>query len=195
MAVSNIELIQTNVDECELLAIHNPLTFIVEAAYTGTAPEACTCLVYSNSVLLGTYKMIPYSDFLLRRRFVFVGDAIIRSFMEDFTDELITEKSLTKVKNITKNFQLVITCDAISRTVDFTALHGAVQFGEKPSLKAIEQNSHEIYIGGENSPVYIYFYNPFEGSTLTINTPFYDDAAFDFDEEIFYDNDYYSFKI
>jgi hypothetical protein len=195
MAVSNLAIVQSNIDECELLAVHNPLTFLLDATYTGTAPEVCTCEVWADGSLINTYKLIPYSDFLSTRRFCFVGDVILRSYMSDFNDELITEKTLTRVENMTKDFTLIFKCEATEREIDITALHGAVQYGEVPALLPIYNNENETYIGGAGQPIYIYFYNKNDGDILTINSPFYDDAALDYDEYWFTDFDEFIFKL
>lgn len=193
MAITAVNISQDNIqDESNLVAVHSPLIFLVNADYTGAAPEVLYCDVYdSDDVLLGRFKCIPYVDLTSTlRQFMFIADSILRGFMESFDDEVQSGGSIEYVDNITKEFTLEFldTTEAFTDTVDIVACHAVRQFGEDPNMETIFWNEAKTYYGYENKPVYVYIYNDNIGNivgTTPGETGF--EYALDYDDEIFTD--------
>lgn len=174
MSVSAITISQDNkLTGCNLLAIHNPLVFLIDVTYSGETPQKLYCdVINSESVTLATYQCIPYQDISNYRQFAFVADQIIRGEMDDFKDYNSDERVLEFVPNITKQFTLKFYIDeTLSAETDFTACHAARQYGDSPAMQSISQNTNEnTYIAGEGRPVYIYFYNDDETNVITVGS-------------------------
>lgn len=163
MAVSSIDMVQDNITgESNLMCVHNPLVFVFNATYSGTAPTLIYCQIYDeDSVLLGTYKCIPYAEVSgLIRQFIFNADSILRGLMEDFDDFYQASGTMVYVEGMTKVFTLrFISLYETYTDVSIVALHGARQYGDDPNAEAIFNNEAKTYIGAEGKPVYMYIYN------------------------------------
>ena len=198
MSVTNLNITQSNITiTCNLLSVHNPLVFIVDAEYSGIAPDLCTCQVSDeNDAVLGLFSMIPYEDKTNRRTFIFIADSFLRSFMESFDDIKTEEKFFAHVPNMTKLFKLKFECENEETNMSFYGCHSVAQFGETECRTNITGNENTIYYGGENKPIYIYFYNSNPSNNITINTPISsDNYALDNDFAYFKDEDGYFFLI
>ncbi len=197
MSVLSLSIIQDNVSlGIDLLSIHNPLSFIVEALYTDNAPTTCNCSIYDkDDILLGNFSCIPYKDVLNNRQFVFVADNIINSYMESFDDVTSPEQTVHELPNFTKYFKLVFTCESVSVFTEFRGAHAVQQFGQTPQLEEVFNNASMTFYGCENKPVYIYFYNTTEGASISVNTEFAEIYAADYDLTLFIDDDNVLFLI
>ena len=78
MAVSNVDIIQTNIVEgASILSAHNPLVFLITATYTDTPPAWC------KSFIMG-FESDVYNCLYLRdespteRTFYFIADEVLR---------------------------------------------------------------------------------------------------------------------
>jgi hypothetical protein len=200
MAVSSITIVQDNkVGNCDLLAVHNPLVFLIDVVYTSTVPDALFCeLQDSDSNVLNTFSAIPYEDSSTesKRTYAFIASNVLKAYMDDFEDFETDEGTLDFVENITKQFVLRFYIDSIETSIAFTAIHAARQFGELPALTEIYNNNNERYYTGKNNPVYIYIYNSDENNNISIGAPTSDDLyALDYDDVVFVDSDDSRFKI
>lgn len=163
--ITGISVYQDNkIGNSDLLPVHSPLVFLVDASYSGSAPnELYAVLKDENGLELATFNCIPYRDVLATvRRFAFVANDLIRGYMDGFDDEVTTAFSISHVSSITKVFIIEFkdpNGDAASDTVQFTAIHGANQFGSNPNKESIYNNEPNTYIGVINKPVYVYIYN------------------------------------
>ena len=200
MAVSSITIVQGNIiDSCNLLAIHNPLVFLIDVAYTLEVPENLYCDIQDvDENVLGTFTAIPYSDDEITgiRTYAFIADKVLRAYMNSFNDFKTNELELDYVEGITKQFTIRFYIDTTSTSTSFTAIHAARQFGETSYLSDIYNNVSETYYTGVGMPVYIYIYNADINNDVTIGAPASDDlAALDYDSTVFVDSDLSSFKI
>mgnify|MGYP001248771633 CR=1 FL=1 len=186
--------IQSNIADSDMLSVHNPLNFIVQVEHTGTPPDICTVKVKSGGIELAEFNAIPYADDFTTRDFLFIADDVIRSYMDDFEDELIGEKEIRRVTNITKDFELEFECNDEILTVEFTALHASSQLTEDVDVEEVYFNADAFYTGGEDLPVYIYI-SAFETDVITIGSAVTEDYALDYDDYVFQDNDGFLFKI
>lgn len=164
MAISNINIHQDNkVGDSDLLAVHSPLSFLVDVTYSGAIPDILYCDIYHELELLSTFKCIPYQDLLPNeRRFIFIADSIIRGYMGEFDDFIQTENSLVSVPDITKIFELKFRdpdAGVADESVLFTAIQAAKEFGESPNLTEIFNNDSDVYIAAKDKVCYVYFYN------------------------------------
>lgn len=197
MAITSVTISQQNITaSVNLLSAHNPLVFLIDVAYTSSAPDLLNAKLYDgSSVLLETFVCIPYSDATGVRTFAFIADDILRGYMGSIDDFESPEKVLDYVDGITSEFKLKFYDPAnegsIYDEVEFVAMHAARQFGETSYLESIYTNQDETYYAGENMPVYVYFYNNDENNIISVGTgeivfaPLldYDDAALlDFDD-------------
>lgn len=192
MAITNIAISENNIEgDSDLMAVHNPLVFTINATFTGAAPELLYARVYDeDDVLLGTFKCIPYQDLTATiRQFMFIASDILRGFMDGFDDEAQSAFSLAFMENFTKVFNIEFdsqeTPSGSEDEVEVVALHGVRQFGDNPNAENIFNNVALTYYGSENKPIYVYCYNDDAADTITI-TPGLDDDNF-----IEYDGDYF----
>jgi hypothetical protein len=197
MAVTSITISQTNkTGNVDLLAVHNPLVFLVDVAYTSAAPE--TLYVELQDELgdeIETFAAIPYSDVGSIRTFAFIADDILRSYMESYADFESPVGTLEHVPNQTKQYGLRFYIDAIEATVEFVACHAARQFGEDPAMEDIYTNDDDTYYGASGKPVYAYIYNNSTTNLITIDSPTADEYALtDYDDTILIDHDNQYFK-
>jgi hypothetical protein len=195
MPVSSIDLIESNyTGNSNLICIHNPVIFIVQANYIGAAPEYLEALLYDeDDVLLGTFRCIPYLDVTTTsRQFIFVADQIMRGYMGNFDDVLQTGGSLEYIEDRTKVFKLRFQkyMEAITGEYVVVALHGVRQFGDDQNAVSIYNNEPQVYYGAEDMPVYVYFYNndPDAYISMTIGGGS-DEVLLDYDDEEFADFD------
>ncbi len=198
MSLTNLVITQSNItNQCNLVSVHNPLVFIVDAEYSGLAPDLCTCQVSDeNDSVLGLFSMIPYEDKTNKRTFIFIADSFLRSFMESFDDIKTEEKFFAYVPNMTKLFKLKFTCEGSEKNMSFIACHSVAQFGETTYRTNITDNNNTIYYGGQDKSIYIYFYNNSTSNNITVNTPIStDNYALDNDLAYFKDEDGYLFLI
>lgn len=200
MAITNINIVQDNlVNGSNLLPVHSPLSFIIEAVYTAVAPDVLLVEVYdADDNLLESARCIPYTDPTeTTRQFVFKASRLIRSLLENFDDIFQANESFVNVPEITKELKLKFVDSDNAFTFDeqtFVFIHGAEQFGNDPNKDAIFNNEPDIYYAPKDSTVYVYFYNDDPANTVEVNGAFidfepavdFDDVEFsDFDDEIF----------
>lgn len=178
MAITDISIHEDNkVGDSDLLAVHSPLTFLVDVTYTGAVPDVLYCDVYDeDALLLSTFKCIPYQDLLpTQRRFIFIADSIIRGYMDSFDDFVQSENSLVHVDGATKIFELKFRdpdAGVSDESVTFTAINAAREFGENPNLSEIFNNDTQTYIAAKDETVYVYFYNDDTANIITIGDSF-----------------------
>ncbi len=176
MAISTLTIIQDHVIPAasDLLCVHSPLVFIIDAEYSGVAPDYIYASIYDvpGTNFIDKFKMIPYLDVSsTHRQFIFISDSIVRGLMEDFPDFVQTGESLVIVEDITKRFAIKFHDpdeDASDIWTYFTALIATRQFGKDPNAVEIFDNDVDTYIGAANKPVYVYFYNDDANNTLTV---------------------------
>lgn len=174
MAITRIIAIQNNIDSADLLAVHNPLVYIVEVEYTTTVPDL---LYVSEDVTSKIYSCIPYSDPQPgKRQFMFIADEIVRGLMDDFDDEVQEDSTNEYQDRLTKEVEFrfydpvaVSWEEGINELyIDCYFCHATRQFGETPSLNELCNNDAESYIGIVGSPCYVYYYCKDITSTLTV---------------------------
>ncbi len=165
MAITNLTITKSNTtSESKLVAVHSPLVFIIDATYTGAAPNIgdVTAGIYDGTTLLGSFRCNVLSDIAPgTRRFSFRADAILRGYMEDFDDFVQSENSFVPVEYITKEFKIIFAANGVTPLpeVEFVACHGARQFGESENMEEIATNQENTYLGVKGEPVCVYFYN------------------------------------
>ena len=192
--ITGISVYQDNkIGNSDLLPVHSPLVFLIDVSYSGAAPnDLYAILKDENDLELATFNCIPYRDVLATvRRFAFVANDLIRGYMDGFDDEVTTAFSIAYVNGITKIFKVEFKDpdEAVaSQTIQFTAIHGANQFGENPNKDEIYNNEAKTYIGVTNKPVYIYFYNNDVNNVITLQQGGLQEVyALDYDDDFFTD--------
>lgn len=190
MAITSVTITQKNItDDCDLIAIHNPLIFLVDVVYTGTAPESLTVNIYDvDDNLLGTFEAIIYDSETGTITFAFQADDILRGYMDNPDDYEQDLNVLEYVPNTQMQFRIEFVCDTESDEVEFTALHAARQFGDELYLEDIYNNVDQTYYAAKDNVVLVYFYNSNETNVLTIGAPS-DDFFLDYDDVVFTDFD------
>lgn len=173
MAISSVTIVQDNITSGKaLLSAHNPLVFLVEAAYTVSTPEYLKVdLKNSAGTVLNTYIALPYSDTGSILTCRFVADDIFRAYMELFDDTQPNSVGISLDSKSSKLFTLKFydkNNAATNDTVDLCIAHAVRQIGENPCLTSIYNNDAEIFYGYANKPVYVYFFNPTATGDLDI---------------------------
>jgi hypothetical protein len=191
MSVTSLTLSQENTKlGIDLLSVHNPLSFIVDAVWTGTAPVECKCNIYDNeNALLGTFFCIPYKDVLNTRQFIFIADGIFKAYMDSFDDITSPEKVVHDIPQMTKFFKLVFETEGVQTETSFVGAHAVQQFGQTPQMENVYNNAPMRFIGCQDKPIYIYFYNTIDGAGVSVNDPFAEKFAADDDLRLFIDED------
>lgn len=177
MAITSLSIEQDNVvNGSNLMPIHSPLIFLIDANYSGSPPNSINCEIQDDSgTALVTVQCVPFADLNFTvRRFSFMAHNILQAFMDDFDDFEQPENTFMPVPNINKVFKLVFKDpDAAAADVEttITAVHGVRQFGDQPNLSDQFNNDNEkIYIQ-EGLPGYVYFYNDNENNVINIGSP------------------------
>ena len=162
--ITNITVTQDNkISGSDLMAVFSPLIFICDVTYSGATPEKIYVDLYHNFDLLQRYKAIPYTDpTATLRRFLFIADSIIRSYMQKFDDVYNSSDVTVSVPFMTKEFILNFIDPDNESTKDttfFNAALGSRQFSENPNMVSQYNNDNELIIGIENFPSTVYFYS------------------------------------
>lgn len=174
MAIISMTWVQLNTKlGSNLLAIHNPLVFIVNCQFSGAAPDFIYCKVSDSGGELGIYKAIPYRDpDSTNRQFMFIADTVLRSYMPSL-DYVFNSNNITAKVSITKKFTLRFydVNDTRAASYSFLAVHATRQFSDDPCLIGEYSNfqfgeSQGLIIGIENFPTDVYFYNVFNDYTI-----------------------------
>lgn len=176
MAITTINIIQDNIiGASNLLGVHCQIAFIAEVVWSGTAPEYLSVKISDKAGnLLDTYKSIPYNDIgANQRRFLFIGDNLLKWFLPAFDDYLQPVESFIKVPNLDKELIIRFEDPESAGTrfdeVLLTFAHAARQFGEGVNMESLYNNETLEYYAPEDSFVYVYFYNESEANILSIN--------------------------
>lgn len=193
--ITALEIYQSNtLPGCNLISLHNPVVFLVDATYSGEVPDTLTVDLKHGADVLDTFNCLPFKDISgNKRRFAFVADQIIRGEMGAFDDFQSVPKSLEIVPDITKQFTAHFYAGEISSDVDFVACHAARQYGDSQAMEGIVNNTEgTVYLGAAGMPIYVYFYNDNASNVITVGTGElqilrlvdYDDVALlDFDSQ------------
>ena len=195
MAINTLTISQDNkIGLSDLLSVHNPLAFICDAFYSGQNPVFLYVDLYVETVLIKTYRAIPYKDLTgTLRQFVFIASDILRGQMlvpEDFGQSANT---LIPVDNLTKEMSLTFRDPAevaAPVSTSFVLCAGASQFGDANGENLLEQfnNNSQIYYCAKGGRAYVYFYNADENNILSINGPLETNYAVDSNLDIFTDS-------
>lgn len=195
MAITSITISQENrTASIDLLSVHNPLVFLIDAAYTSSVPDVINVKIYdSTPTLLATFACIPYSDTTGVRTFAFIANDILKAYMGSIDDFAGTEKVLEYVDGITKEFTLEFYDPSTPTTkddVDIVAMHASRQYGNTPYLESIYTNENEVYYAAVGMPVYCYFYNDSEANIITVGSgEFSNERLLDYDSVALLDFD------
>jgi hypothetical protein len=162
--ITGLEIVQNNiVGTVNVMAVHNDLVFLIDATYTGNAPDFIYCVVIVDNEQQLVARCLYHSDITESiRRFIFVADEIIKGFMPSFDDFVQESGSFIECTNISKELTLSFQDDlqgTLQETIVIEAVHSARQIGESINLSDICLNNDEVFYCGENMPVYVYFYN------------------------------------
>lgn len=166
MAISSIEITQDNiVSGCDLLAVHNPLVFIAEVTYSGDAPDFVYVRIETGSDL-DDYKAIYLDDISgIKRRFYFVADEILRSYLPELSDTVQTANTTIEINNlttdITLSFRESLTGGVVSDLLTFTIVHAARDFQAENGASMVDicNNESKYYVTGLDQSLYLYAYN------------------------------------
>ena len=164
MSISKLEIYQNNIEgNVNLMAVHSPLVFLIDATYSGDYPNFIYCSVNIDGEQQVLARCLYHSDVdETTRRFRFVAEDILRAFMPKFDDFVQEAGSFVYCSNISQVFELVFQSDkegTVTTDIEIEAVHSARQFGESPCLSDVVLNNNEVFYAGENMPVYVYFYN------------------------------------
>jgi hypothetical protein len=197
MAVTDLTIYKSNiVDGANLLAVHSPIVFLIDATYTDAPPESpdVQCFIYEGDRnYINAFRCQVFQDVYPGvRRFMFRADAILRGYMEGFEDFIQSDESLVPVPDITKQFTLLFTVAGVSPLpeVDIVACHAARQFGQTEAMTDIYNNEPKKYYAAAGQPVNVYFYNNDPDAVIGINDQSFQAVeAQDYDGEPFQDYD------
>ena len=178
MAATDITIYQDNiVGDCNLLACHSPLVFLIDQTYTGL-PNNVYCDIFAGT---GDPVGDPLDTFLCAfdseqsttvRRYRFIADSILRGFMDDFDDFVQSAESVQIVQKVQMDFVLRFYSSneigTYEDSVQIVAFAASQQFGQSPAITNIYDNEDILYLAGSNKPVYIYFFNDNAGAIAKI---------------------------
>ncbi|MDH3381652.1 MAG: hypothetical protein OEL54_03035 [Flavobacteriaceae bacterium] len=181
-----------------MLAVHNPIVFIVDVYYSGGKPTFLSVdLIDKEAVVLATFRAIEYNNNTDNSivTYHFRADDVLKAYMLDFDDFHHAYNELVFVENITKQFTLKFYNGASFIETEITAIHAARQFGQDPCLIDIQNNENLLFHAAIGMPVYIYIYNNSDSNNISVNkVAGVDDYCLDFDDTVFLDYNDYLFR-
>jgi hypothetical protein len=196
MAITAIDIFQTNIiGSVNAMAVHSPLVFLADATYSNAAPD----YIYFEILIAGESKLTGRCIYVkdissTQRRFKFDAAEILRGYMPSFDDFVQSGGSQVLATNISKEITVNFKSDlegTVQTPIVIDCIHSARQIGQTACLTDVVLNASEIFIGGENLPVYVYFYNTQGGEVPPENTSY----ALDYDDAFFTDWDGSKFTI
>lgn len=147
----------------DLLSVHNPLVFLVDASYSGDPPDN----IYATLDGVTFYKCNYLEEVTASsRRFFFVADEILRAELDTVEDIVQTDGTVISAFNMTKEITLYftdtgdpeydintsVTIIACNASNDFVSEYGACMVNEV-------NNERRVYTAGKNKIVYLYWWN------------------------------------
>jgi len=174
MAITNVNIVQDNITGgVDLLNIASPLIFLVDATYTIAPPDNLYAKVYDkDSVLLGTYRSMPWRDTSsTNRRFSFEASEILRQFLLPLDDWTQSGNTLQLVSGMTMHFKIVFSNlkleTGVTDEIEFEAINAASQFGEYTANIQVGTNLPQGQAGVAGQWAYAYFYDNVGVGTIT----------------------------
>jgi hypothetical protein len=196
MAITSITITQDNkTGNCDLIAIHNPVIFMIDVAYTLAKPTVLFIEVQDeNNAVLGTFQGVEYAHNTTTGvvTYIFEANDILDAYMDSFDDFESQLDVVEYVEGITKIFNIRFYIDAVETLLNFVALHGSRQFGETVAVSEIYNNENLVFYSQKNDVCYMYWYNNSDNNFFTVDGQIgVDDVYIDYDDTPFLDeNDY-----
>lgn len=178
MAVTALTTYKDNTyQSVNLISVHNPLCFMVDVDYTGSAPDNIQLEILDDTdTVIGEAVFHGYEDIQSgKRRYYALLEQYLRSYINDFSDFEQTAQTLEHVANMTKylkcRFYYQNSPGVYVYSSYFCLIIGNMssQIGELEAQSDIYNNENELIIGYYNKPLYVYFYN--NSTTNTIALP------------------------
>lgn len=163
MAITAIDVFENNIENgVNLMAIHNPLTFIAEVTYTNTAPDTLQVVLTDDNTNYYTYDCVYYADIsLTKRQFIFIADEVLRSFLPTVAD--VGQGSDTIVNSNITNVVSIYFTDGVTESTPFsiTICHAARDYTDLNGALMVDEYNNETkrYTGIVGELVYQYWYN------------------------------------
>lgn len=208
MGITSVEARKTNPNN-EIVTVHNDVNFLVDVYYSGTEQRILTASISGDTqnnlggdqypIYLGKFYPTVYEKSFGKTTYIFNGGNILKSFLYDFSDTFSEEKVIEFLPNMSRNIVIDFSIGGKRDILYVTLLNASSQIGSDylDLSKYFEQTVN--YYGGEEMPVYIYFYNKDVNATISIEDPTLPSVielyAFDYDDAVFMDYDDYYFTI
>ena len=201
MPINSLTIVQNNVvGASNLVSIHNPLSFVCEAFYSGQTPYWIYADILIEGEVVGTYKATAYKDVTgTLRQYILICDDLIRGLM--FKDLL----SVEALKDFNQSSETLVYCDNLTREIQVQfrdpdngcapavvlvdACNATSQYGDKNGANLVEQytNQADTYFCAKGGVCYVYFYNDDVTNVLSINGLVETFYAVDANDDIFTD--------
>lgn len=166
MAITSIDIVKNNVvSGSNLIAIHNPVSFIVAANYSGDTPLELNCRILDiDNNELADYRMIPYRDNTeTQREFLFKASQALKSVVgSGFDDFFQLLDTLEYVDGLTKELILEFydpENESIATTFTGVFVNAAKQFSQSVNMSDEFSNDSKTYYAPKGKWAYVYFYN------------------------------------
>ena len=168
MSLTSLTIIQPDVSECNLLAVHSPLVLLFDAVEASDAfPESIPVVISSGATEIGTYNAFPLSmaaDHTMR--YLLNIDNILRSVMLPFDDFDQAFDTTVKADYLTKPIKISITYDGKSDSIDLVAYCCSRQRGESENVTEVCTNADEVAFAFKGRGFYVDYYMPTNGTLL-----------------------------
>lgn len=202
MPINSLTIVQDNkVGASNLVSIHNPLSFVCEAFYSGQTPYWIYADILIEGEVVGTYKATAYKDVTgTLRQYILICDDLIRGLMfkdlmtvEPLKDFNQSAETLDYVENLTREVQVQFrdpneSCPPAVALID--ACNSVSQYGNANGANMVEQyaNQTDTYYCARGGVCYVYFYNDDVNNVLSINGLVETFYAIDANNDIFTDS-------
>ena len=193
--MAQISIIQDNkLIGSDLLAIHQPLVFIVSLVFSPLPLYLSVTLFEgadNSGSVLGNFVARAYKDVSSDERyFAFDAGDLLKGYMHEYMDEAQSSNTLQRIDNITKQFTIEFSSIGVeSNTITFNACHAVRQFGNKNGASLLEVNETQTYYCGVGGTVYAYCYNDDADAEITVNNTVPEDVyALDDNLDMFTDD-------
>lgn len=164
MAVTSVTITQTN---GTYLTVFNPLVFVADVVWTGTAPNDCDFEIEKDGSSIFIGRALAYSDSGNTRTFIAVVHEILQNEFTSYLDFVAQTNNSLLETNTNAPFTITFTCGGQTDSHDFDGFVASRQIGQAPTADIITGNLLPKFRTFKSMPFWLPLFMKFEECTIT----------------------------